>query len=324
MSESPLMLRSLLPKLSRSAIFTVMVAGFGSVAGSVLGAYIAMGVEPLYLLTACVMNAPAALALSKLVMPDAPLAAPEESAEEGKANNLPPGEPPMLATSHRPSSFAKSFTPAGADEPGAEPVTKPGGRLKLPRGDDANVIEAAAGGAIDAMPIIFAIGASVLAFLSMISLLNSIVGWLGSLVDVEGLTFELILGYIHWPIAYMMGVRQEDCYGVGRLIGIKLVANEFVAYAVLTGDTHEDYVDGLNAHSKIVATYALCGFSNLGSMGITIGALSAIAPSIRSILVQDVLKALACGACACFSTACIASCLLDGVDLDTGGDAEFC
>jgi CNT family concentrative nucleoside transporter len=140
-----------------------------------------------------------------------------------------------------------------------------------------------------------------LAFIALIAMLNGILGYFGGLFGFQGLSFELIMSYLFWPVAFIMGVPVPDCLAVGALLGKKLVLNEFVAYLDLTK------MIGVNSsRAVVISTYALCGFSNFSSIAIQIGGIGSLAPSRRGDLVQLGLKSLYAGTVACLMTACIA------------------
>jgi CNT family concentrative nucleoside transporter len=172
-----------------------------------------------------------------------------------------------------------------------------------------NLIDAAARGAGKGMTLAINIAAMLLAFIALIYLANGLLGFAGRFVGLEGwigqpLTLQLLLGYSMAPLALLMGVPLEDATVVGRLIGVKIVLNEFVAYTELV-----DLRAGLAERSELIATYALCGFANLGSIGIQIGGVGALAPSRRSDLARLGPLAVLGGSMASFMTASLAGLL---------------
>ncbi|KAK7485896.1 hypothetical protein BaRGS_00022891 [Batillaria attramentaria] len=292
-TEAPLMIRPFMPKMTNSEIHAVMTGGFATVAGSVLGAYIAYGVKANYLLGASVMSAPAALAMSKLTYPET---------ETTDVNE--------------------------------EDVYK-----LIQTQQSKNLIEAASMGASTAISLVANVAVNVMAFLAILAFLNATLVWFGDRVGVDGLTFEFLCSYVFYPMAFLMGVDEQDCRRVAQLIGYKTFMNEFVAYVEMgklldnlqvyhnyttaVGANASYFQDGLDiilpawndtrlvggfmtARSEAIATYALCGFSNLGSMGIQLGAFSAMIPSRKADLSRMVLRAMIAGNVACFMTACIA------------------
>lgn len=124
-----------------------------------------------------------------------------------------------------------------------------------------------------------------------------------------------LLGWLGWPLAYLMGVPPADCELVGRLLGLKTAANEFVAYSELSLAIREGRV---SERAVVIASYALCGFANLGSCGLMVGALSSMAPKSRAALAAEVLRAMLAGTLACFATACVAASIYEPA-VATGG-----
>ncbi|MEM7050344.1 MAG: NupC/NupG family nucleoside CNT transporter [Acidobacteriota bacterium] len=187
-----------------------------------------------------------------------------------------------------------------------ESLTAGSVKLKVER-PWANVIDAAAEGAGSGMKLALNIGAMLLAFLALIAMLNAGLGKVGGLFGFPDLTLELILGYALRPLAFVMGVPWEETVEVGSLIGVKTVANEFVAFVQLQ-DMMAD--GGLSERSRTIATYALCGFSNFSSIAIQIGGIGGIAPERKRDLARLGLRAMVAGSLACFQTATIAGLLL--------------
>lgn len=173
---------------------------------------------------------------------------------------------------------------------------------------DVNVIDAAARGAAEGLHLALNVGAMLLAFVALIYMCNGMLGFAGGLVGLESLTLESILGVVLSPLAWLMGVPWADAPTVASLMGVKTVLNEFVAYIQLA--------DGLalgttlEPRSVIIATYALSGFANFGSIAVQIGGIGGIAPSRRSELSVLGLRAMIGGSLAAFMTATIAGMLL--------------
>jgi len=154
----------------------------------------------------------------------------------------------------------------------------------------ANVIDAAAGGALTGMKLAMNIGAMLIAFIALIALLNGLIGGLAGLVGVEGLTLQKMLGFIISPLAFLLGVPWEDAMATGSLIGQKLVLNEFVAYVEFI-----KVKETLSEQAQVISTFALCGFANLSSIAILLGGLGSLAPSRRHDIARMGLKAVAAG-----------------------------
>lgn len=170
---------------------------------------------------------------------------------------------------------------------------------------DVNVMDAAARGASEGMTLALNVAAMLLAFLALVAMSNGFLGWSAGLVGIEGLTLETVAGYVFWPLAWAMGVPAAECGEIGRLLGMKTILNEFVAYLQLA-----QVSDGLSHRSMVIATYALCGFANLGSIGIQLGGIGGIAPKRRGDLARIAFKAMIAGTLAAFLTANIAGMLI--------------
>lgn len=182
-------------------------------------------------------------------------------------------------------------------------------------GKSVNVLDAITNGTLEGLQLALNIGAMLLVFLALLAALNGLMGWLGSLLGLTDLTLEGILGGVLAPVAWLMGVPWSDCGQVGALLGKKTILTEFLAYVDLKRLielTETDPTDeaALADRSIAIATYALCGFSNLGQIGIQIGGLGGIAPDRRPDLARLSLRALLGGTLACFMTATIAGMLL--------------
>jgi concentrative nucleoside transporter, CNT family len=276
-TEAPLLIKPFIERMTMSELMAVMTGGFATVAGGVMAAYVGMLVVYFpdiagHLLAASVMSAPAALVVAKLMYPER-----------------------------------------------EEPVTRSSLGAEV-RTTDANVIDAAARGAGEGMTLAFNVGAMLLAFIALIAMLNAILGvaagWLGleallqgwgALAAGQGLTLEIILGWLLAPLAFIMGVPWADAVAVGSLLGIKTVANEFVAYLRLADLLA---TGALSPRSIVIATYALAGFANFSSIAIQIGGIGGIAPSRRSDLSRIGLRAMVGGSLAAFLTATIAGILV--------------
>ncbi|GAA6223197.1 solute carrier family 28 member 3, partial [Lates japonicus] len=272
-TESPLLIRPYISGLTRSEIHAVMTGGFASISGTILGAFISFGVDPTHLLTASLMSAPASLAIAKTFWP------------ETKTSN----------------------------------VTTSGNDLKMQKGQSKNVLEAASQGASCAVGLVANIVANLISFLALLAFFDAVLSWLGGMFDCPQLSFALICSYVFMPLSFMMGVSWEDSFIVAELIGIKTFLNEFVAYQKLSELIKRRQAGGpeymnnmkqyISVHSETIATYALCGFSNFASLGISIGELSTMAPDRRSDISSCGLRALIAGSVSCFMTACIAGML---------------
>ncbi|HEX9724219.1 MAG TPA: nucleoside transporter C-terminal domain-containing protein [Vicinamibacteria bacterium] len=250
-TEAPLVVMPYIPKMTYSELCTLMVGGMATISGGMMAAYISMGIETRFILAASVMNAPAAILISKILVP----------------------------------------------ETGA-PLTRGEVKLKVER-TEVNLIDAAARGAGAGLHLALNVGAMLIAFLSLVALVN----WP---LQYVGLSLELIFAKIFAPLAFVMGVPWTDAGHVGTLFGEKLILNEFVAYVDLVRLKGDGV---LSARSELIATYALCGFANLGSIGIQIGGIGGIAPTRKQDLAKLGLRVVLGGSLATFMTATIAGLL---------------
>jgi len=144
-----------------------------------------------------------------------------------------------------------------------------------------------------------------LTVLALVYAINGLLTWVGRGFGIHQLTLELILGYVFYPVTFFMGVPRHEIIKVSRLLGIKLVANEFVAYSQLA-----PMKDELSERAFTIASYALCGFANLGSLGIQIGVLSALAPARGRVISSLALSAMICGFLSTMQAASIAGMLV--------------
>ncbi len=257
MTESPLLIRPLLSEVTESELHAVMTAGFASVAGSVLAAYISFGASPSDLLAASIMSAPAALGISKLIYPE------------------------TTVRRDRKSLFD----------------------LEMAKSEDPNIVAAASSGAALAVDMVLQIGGQLIAIVALVAMVDGFLSGIGKLIDVT-LSFNIICSYIFYPFAWLMGVPTADCLEVASLIGTKIVVNEFAAYAQLGVMIREG---ALSARSITIATYALCGFSNISSIGVSVAVLSSLTePKMKPIITKLVTSAMIAGNTACFMTACVA------------------
>lgn len=154
----------------------------------------------------------------------------------------------------------------------------------------ANIFEAIGNGAMTGMRIAVSVGAMLIAFVAIIYMLNGLLGWVGGLVGIQDLTLQWILGHLFSPIAFLLGVPWSEAAQAGSLIGQKLVLNEFYAYASFI-----EVKDGLSPYTQLVITFALCGFSNFGSIAILLGGLGAVIPERRHDIARFGLKAVIAG-----------------------------
>jgi CNT family concentrative nucleoside transporter len=143
-------------------------------------------------------------------------------------------------------------------------------------------------GTRDGLDICLNVGAILIAFIALVSLLNSILGIAGGWVGITDLSLQLILGYMFFPIVWLMGIPLSETLASAELLGLKTALNEFVAYGALANI--ESGV--LSERSKLITLYALCGFANFSSVGILVSGISAMAPERKNDLIKVSLKAL--------------------------------
>jgi concentrative nucleoside transporter, CNT family len=148
----------------------------------------------------------------------------------------------------------------------------------------------------------------VLTVVSLIAMINGLLTWIGRGFGIHHLTLQLVIGYIFYPITFFLGVPRDEILRVSRLLATKLVANEFVAYLDLQAITKSD--NPLSPRAFNIASYALCGFANLSSIGIQIGVLGALAPTRAKIIARIAFSAMICGFISTLQTAGIAGMLL--------------
>lgn len=159
--------------------------------------------------------------------------------------------------------------------------------ITLDKSDYSNAIDALAGGAMGGMKIAVAIGTILLAFVSVITMLNAGFAAVGEWFGWPELSLQLLLGYLFAPVAWLIGVPSNEMMAAGSLIGQKVIMNEFVAYLDFAS-----IKENLSAHTQIIITFALCGFANLGSIAIQLGSIGTMAPERRHDVANMGLKAV--------------------------------
>jgi len=279
-TEAPLLIKAYLEKMNRSEIFLVMVGGMATVAGSVLGAYIGFlgGNDPVErlefaksLLAASVMAAPGAIVIAKIIYPQT-----EEIVTDINISN---------------------------DKIGA------------------NLLSAISIGTGEGIKMAVNVAAMLLVFIALIAMLSNLFSGFGDLLGINSwiaantvynsFSIEFLLGYLFAPLMWIIGVANEDIALMGQLLGVKLVASEFVGYTQLV-----DLKNGMSTihfsyqKSVIMATYMLCGFANFASIGIQIGGIGIIAPKARKLLTELGFKAMVAGSLVSLMSATIAGIIL--------------
>jgi CNT family concentrative nucleoside transporter len=186
-------------------------------------------------------------------------------------------------------------------------VVPPGGHEKLimEPSHHKNVILAAASGTTDGLRLAANIGAMLIAFVALIALFNGLVGGLFSLVGIEGITLQFILGKIFQPLMYLLSVPWAEAEAAGALFGEKLILNEFVAFSHLN-----DYLAGMSPRTVAIATFSLCGFANLSSIAILLGGLGVLVPEKRDLIGQLGIKAVLAASLSNLMSAALAGIML--------------
>jgi CNT family concentrative nucleoside transporter len=278
-TEAPLMVKPYIDTMTRSEIMALMTGGMATIAGAVLAAYVGMlgGAEAearqffaTHLMVASLISAPAGLVVAKIMTPE-------------------------------------------TDEPEAN--------LFFPRDRmGSSVLDALTQGTTEGVKLAVNVGAMLLVFTALVSMVNAVlhdgVGTITGLNDwvsmasrgrYDGLSLQAVLGAGFAPIAWLIGVPAEDLLTVGQLLGEKTILNEFFAYTTFAELKQEGVLQ--NPKSILIATYALCGFANVASVGIQIGGISVLAPHRREMLCQLGIPSLVAGTIACLLTACLAGVL---------------
>jgi len=171
--------------------------------------------------------------------------------------------------------------------------------------DAQNVIDAAAKGAGDGLKLALNVGAMLVAFISLIALLNIILGGIGGLFGFENLSLEYLLGIVFAPIAFVMGVPFDEALVAGSFLGQKAIINEFVAYVSFVPE-----MANLSDKTNLIISFALCGFANVGSTAILLGTIGEIASNQRNTVAQFALRAVLAGTLANLLSAAIAGMLM--------------
>jgi CNT family concentrative nucleoside transporter len=196
--------------------------------------------------------------------------------------------------------MAKIIMPDAKDDTAKQDLIE----VKLPRDEHSNVIMAAAIGAKDGLHLALNVGAMLIAFVSLIALLNGIIGGIAGLFGIDGLTIQSILGWIFAPLMYVLSIPWSEAQAAGAILGEKIILNEFVAYLSLTGAEGE-----FSPRSLAVLTFALCGFANLSSVGILLGGLGSLIPDRMGEIARFGLRAVAAGTLSNLMSAAIAGIL---------------
>lgn len=266
------MIKPYLPNLTRSEILASMTGSMACISGGVMAIYVGMGIPAKYLLAASIMAAPGALVISKIVYPEV-----------------------------------------------GEPLTK--NEVKMSRKKThVNAVDSIARGAVDGLNVSLKVIAVLLSFVALIAMVDWFLGKFGVFLfntthinlsfaglDINHLSMKAIVGKFFSIFAYLMGVPLKDASSIGSLMGTKFILNETLGYIDLISIRNL-----ITDKSFIIASFALCGFANLGSIAIQIGGIGEMAPNQRKNLSRLGFRALICGTLASYMSACIAGILLGG------------
>jgi len=261
-TEAPLLIKPYIPRMTRSEILCMMTGGMATIAGGVAAVYATFGAQAGHpevaghLLTASVLNAPAALLISKILIPET-----EISETAGTAVK----DPPRVAV---------------------------------------NSVDALCRGASDGMMLSINVVAMLIAFIALVALVNFLLVWPQEQLGVSTpVTLQVILGWLNAPFAWLMGVPIHDCASIGSVLGERIVLSEFIGYTSLNQAS-------VDPRSYTIATYALCGFANVASIGIQVGGIGSLAPERRGDMARLGVRAMIGGLLATYLTAAIAGILM--------------
>ncbi len=274
-TEAPLLVRPYVAGATRSELNAIMIGGFATVQGSLIAVYATLlGLQDgeqtaafaRHLLTASLISAPAGVVIAKILLPERQV-----------------------------------------------PETLAGAKLETGRAYK-NTIDAAATGAADGLKLALNVAAMLIAFLALIELINYALGGvttglikLGLLAaETTPLSLQMLLGWVFYGVAWLIGARGEDCGQLGSVLGLAMATNEFIAYDTLRSLIADEAISPRTAN---LAVYALCGFANFSSIAIQIGGIGGMATERRGELAQLGLRAMLGGAMACWMTACLAGLL---------------
>ncbi len=173
--------------------------------------------------------------------------------------------------------------------------------VTIDKSEQSNVIDALASGAMNGMKIAVAVGTMLIAFVSVIAMLNSGLEMVAEWFGFAGITLQTVFGYLFAPIAWVIGIPKAEMVMAGSYIGQKVVLNEFVAFIDFV-----QHKDQLSAYSQVIITFALCGFANISSIAVQLGSIGVMAPERRADVANMGFKAVLAGTLANLMSACLA------------------
>ena len=259
--ESAILVKDLMPYVTKAELHQIMTSGFSTISGAVLVGYIGLGLSPQALVSSCVMSIPASLACSKLRYPET-----EVSISAGKVE-----------------------IPRGGEDDEEKPH---------------NVLQAFSQGATLGLRIAGTMMIQCMCIIALIALINGVLTWFGNFWNIKELTLELILGYVFYPIGFLLGTPRNEILLVSKLIATKSIQNEFVGYSLLINQAP---YNEMSKRGTLIATYALCGFANLASVGITLGVLNTLTNNKRARDISvTIMSALVTGGISTLTSAAVA------------------
>ncbi len=265
-TEAPLLIKHYLKSMTRSEMMVVMASGFATVSGTLLAIYASMGVPSLHMLAASVMAIPGSIVMSKILYPETEKSQLQEQANVHVAS------------------------------------------------DAKNILDAISSGTTDGMYLALNVGAMLISFLGLIALMNSLLGLISTYANVvlgsldssyllPTLNLNLIFSYVFAPIAYLMGFVGQQALHVGNLLGVKISANEFIAFSSMLQLNFD-------MRTKAILAYALCSFANFSCIGIQIGGIGVLVPEKRVWLSELGMRAVFAATLANLTSAMIAGLLI--------------
>jgi CNT family concentrative nucleoside transporter len=260
-TEAPLLVRNYLAQMTPSELFLVMTAGMGTLSGAIMAVYAALGVPVVHLLASSVMAIPASIIIAKLMQPeDRP----------------------------RDAAYGEELAP-------------------LPGQD--SLLGALGQGTMDGVQLAVAVGAILISYIGLMALLDMVLGgmstyaqmlimWLALPIEIPHLSLSWFFELLGAPFAWLLGLAGSDATMGAHVWGMRIAANEMVAYRALTAAS-------VSPRALILLTYALCGFANISSIGIQISSIGTLAPSQRATLVRFGFRAMIAGVLSNALTACV-------------------
>jgi CNT family concentrative nucleoside transporter len=237
-TEAPLLIKHYLKDLTKSEMMVVMASGFATVSGSLLAVYSSMGVPALHMLAASVMAIPGSIVIAKIIYPET-----------------------------EKSRFADAQSTAAVSS------------------NAANMLDAISTGTSDGLYLSLNVAAMLISFLGLIAFANAMLGWMTDLINYgsavigcgcvyEPLHLNTIFSYLFAPVSYLMGFVGQEALSVGNLLGVKITANEFIAFSTML-------TFSLAYRTQAILAYALCSFANFSCIGIQIGGIGVLVPEKR-------------------------------------------